>query len=188
MASEKTPLVSSTSSGNGGGQPPILDGVQKRSSVGDVSIDTTFSRAEGYEEVDNMPKGGVAEEFYPRPVLERRGNTDFPGREADGSNKKQHSMKMPSLGGGGILDFIGRDSWKQISRRASGSGFSVAPASPTMEDEDINTGEIGTLLIKRKVPIKVEPKVHFANERTFLGKQKQTLYISIISICNCCTR
>ena len=97
-------------------------------------------------------------------------------------------MKMPSLGGGGILDFIGRDSWTQISRRASGSGFSVAPAPPTMEDEDINTGEIGTLLIKRKVPIKVEPKVHFANERTFLGKQKQTLYISIISICNCCTR
>lgn len=102
MASEKTPLVSSTSSGSGGGQPPtayFLDGVQKRSSVGDVSIDTTFSRAEGYEEVDNMPKGGVAEEFYPRPILERRGNTDFTGREADGNNnKKQHSMKMPSLG------------------------------------------------------------------------------------------
>ena len=176
MASEKTPLVSSTSSGSEGGQLPtayFLDGVQKRSSVGDVS---TFSRADGYEEVDNMPKDGVAEEFYPRPVLERRGNTDFTGREADGSNKKQHSMKMPSLGGGGILDFIGRDSWKQISRRASGSGFSVASAPPT-KDEDINTGEIGTLLIQRKVPIKVEPKVHFANERTFLGKQKQTLYI-----------
>lgn len=32
-----------------------------------------------------------------------------------------------------------------------------------------NYGEVGTLLRERKVPIKIEPKVFFANERTFLA-------------------
>mmetsp|Transcript_7971 Transcript_7971/g.12205 ORF Transcript_7971/g.12205 Transcript_7971/m.12205 type:complete len:220 (+) Transcript_7971:99-758(+) len=32
-----------------------------------------------------------------------------------------------------------------------------------------NYGEIGTLVRERKVPIKIEPKVFFANERTFLA-------------------
>jgi len=48
--------------------------------------------------------------------------------------------------------------------------------SPRADSFDLNgigtaaeTGEIGTLLIPRKVPIKVEPKVHFGNERTFLA-------------------
>jgi len=32
-----------------------------------------------------------------------------------------------------------------------------------------NYGEVGTLVRERKVPIKIEPKVFFANERTFLA-------------------
>ena len=41
----------------------------------------------------------------------------------------------------------------------------VAPSAPRGEDFVAESGEIGTLIIPRKVPIKVEPKVHFANER-----------------------
>jgi len=37
-------------------------------------------------------------------------------------------------------------------------------------------GEVGTLLVERKVPVKVEPKVFFANERTFLA----WLHVSVI--------
>jgi Domain of unknown function (DUF202) len=37
-------------------------------------------------------------------------------------------------------------------------------------------GEVGTLVRERKVPVKVEPKVFFANERTFLA----WLHVSII--------
>jgi len=132
MASEKTPLVSSSPTPTA----YFLDGVHKRkpSSAGEVSYDTTFSRAEG-EEVDNIPKGGVAAEFNPRPVLARRGNT--------GGTVKKHHMKHASIGGG-FLDYIAPDSWKPKP--------SVAP---TLSGDAVNTGEIGTLLIPRKVPIKV---------------------------------
>ncbi len=37
-------------------------------------------------------------------------------------------------------------------------------------------GEVGTLMKERKAPVKVEPKVFFANERTFLA----WLHVSVI--------
>lgn len=44
------------------------------------------------------------------------------------------------------------------------------------EDSSRPYGEVGTLLVERKVPVKVEPKVFFANERTFLA----WLHVSVI--------
>ena len=44
------------------------------------------------------------------------------------------------------------------------------------QDSSRPYGEVGTLLVERKVPVKVEPKVFFANERTFLA----WLHVSVI--------
>jgi len=43
----------------------------------------------------------------------------------------------------------------------------IFPTKKPTKQEDV--GAIGTLLKQRKVPIKVEPKVFFANERTFIA-------------------
>ena len=71
----------------------------------------------------------------PRPVLARRGNTC--------GTVKKHHMKHASIGGG-FLDYIAPDSWK-----------SKPSVAPTLSGDAVNTGDIGTLLIPRKVPIKV---------------------------------
>ena len=44
------------------------------------------------------------------------------------------------------------------------------------EPQQRQYGEVGTLVRDRKVPVKVEPKVFFANERTFLA----WLHVSIV--------
>jgi len=64
-------------------------------------------------------------------------------------------MRAPSLGG----------DWLSYIARTRDN----VPAAPREDDFAAESGEMGTLLIPRKVPIKVEPKVHFANERTFLA-------------------
>ena len=69
-------------------------------------------------------------------------------------------MRTASIGGG-WLDYVA-DSWKPKSAP-------FASTSGDREGTDINTGGIGTLLLPRRVPLKVEPKVFLANERTFLA-------------------
>ena len=59
-------------------------------------------------------------------------------------------MRAPSVGG----------DWLSYVARSKD-----APSAPRGDDFAAESGEVGTLLIPRKVPIKVEPKVHFANER-----------------------
>jgi uncharacterized membrane protein YidH (DUF202 family) len=45
-----------------------------------------------------------------------------------------------------------------------------------------NYGEVGTLLKQRKAPIKIEPKVFFANERTFLAWMHLSVVLAGASI------
>ncbi|KAL3811848.1 hypothetical protein ACHAXA_009207 [Cyclostephanos tholiformis] len=129
------------------------------------------------EDVDYMPNGAVAEEFNPRPVFGRGINNNKYGggppppgppppsstwTTRDGLHNRHHRMKQPSVGGG-FIDYV-VDSLKP--------SFAPPPTAPTGPG-DVG---IGTLLIPRKAPIKVEPKVHLANERTFLA------WLSIITI------
>jgi hypothetical protein len=118
------------------------------------------------EDVDRMPNGAEAAEFNPRPVFGRsvnknRNGVGPPPTTRDGLHNRHHRMKEPSIGGG-FIDYV-VDSLKP----------SFAPPPTVMGPLD---GGIGTLLIPRKAPIKVEPKVHLANERTFLA------WLSIITI------
>jgi hypothetical protein len=104
--------------------------------------------AQGVETVNPIPQGAVHEEFAPRPVSKD-------GRVVESSSKSRH-MKASSIGGD-LLNYI------SLKGRPS-----EGPLIPTAEDRAAETGGVGTLLIPRKVPVKVEPKVHMANERTFL--------------------
>ncbi|KAL7537373.1 hypothetical protein ACHAXR_007771 [Thalassiosira sp. AJA248-18] len=82
-------------------------------------------------------------------------------------------MRKPSVGGGWLGHVA--DSWKPRSPAAAAasggtrSGTRSGGASSREDTAAINAGEIGTLVLPRRVPVKVEPKVHFANERTFLA-------------------
>ena len=164
MTSEKTPLVSD----NPTPTAYFLDGVHKRkpsSIMGELSFDAVDA-----EEVDNMPKGTSSAEFLPRSVI---GFGNSSNKTPTGG--KGHRMKAPSVGGG-WLDYIVADSWK-----SKPTSFSPEKTSKDNADE-INIGAIGTLLIPRKVPIKVEPKVHFANERTFLAWLHVVLILAAASM------
>ena len=130
----------------------FLDGVHRRTPSG-VSADanaTNNSFREG-EVVDSRPAGAEAEEFTSRPVSGRT-------TAAPPAGKARH-MRGPSVGGG-WLDYAFGDPWKPTQ--------TLPPASGTADD-GINMGGVGTLVLPRSVPIKLEPKVFFANERTFLA-------------------
>lgn len=154
MASETTPLVSTDSSVNNAPTAYFLDGAHHRrgssisSSANKGRAASPFPGATAIkeeEELNTMPKGSIGEEFKPRPV----GKT--------GASSERHKMKAPSVGG----DWL---SYIADMRRPRG------PFAPTPgKNNEVGVGDIGTLLIPRKVPVKVEPKVHLANERTFLA-------------------
>jgi hypothetical protein len=128
-----------------------------------ASETTPLVSRKGDEDIDLMPNGAEAEEFNPRPVLGRRNGTPPPASRGELHNR--HKMKQPSFGGG-FIDFV-IDSLKP--------SFALSPPlGPPGGDSP--PGGIGTLLIPRKAPVKVEPKVHFANERTFMA------WLSIITI------
>ena len=148
MASEKTPLM--------GSQPTayFLDGLHRRNSSALPETDPVPAPDVVGGEINKMPTGGVADEFNPRPLS---------GRAPPPKGKKRQNMRAPSIGGGWV-DYIA-----DIGKTKT----AFAPTSPTAAAA---TGEIGTLVLPRKVPIKVEPKVHFANERTFLA----WLHVSVI--------
>mmetsp|Transcript_25288 Transcript_25288/g.53336 ORF Transcript_25288/g.53336 Transcript_25288/m.53336 type:complete len:229 (+) Transcript_25288:145-831(+) len=126
-----------------GSQPTayFLDGAHRRN-----TSNTSYAASATGEEVNNMPAGAVVEEFNPRPLT---------GRAPGSQNAKPKKMRSPSIGGGwlGYIADMGK----------------TKPYAPNPEDAAASTGEIGTLLLPRKVPVKVEPKVHMANERTFLA-------------------
>lgn len=111
-----------------------------------------------------MPKGAVGAEFNPRPV----GGAGLGLNVVPPRGSKNRKMRKPSVGGGWMGHVA--DSWKPNQ------------AAPAREDTAINAGEIGTLVLPRKVPIKVEPKVHFANERTFLAWLHLVLILAGASI------
>lgn len=76
-----------------------------------------------------------------------------------------------------IPDLQGRKVPSQRTQNGgSGGGFWGNLFGRKKEDSSRPYGEVGTLMKERKVPVKVEPKVFFANERTFLA----WLHVSVI--------
>jgi hypothetical protein len=171
MSSEKTPLLLPTPS-NGKGEaaappaPPIiasptayfLDGAHRRKPSNFSFYYSKDSNpppsSKDNEEIDNFPTGASSSsEFNSRPLSGKSNNTS--SSYEDGFKRLTHGMRAPSVGGD-WLSYIA-------------SATTNIPSAPREDDFAAESGEVGTLLIPRKVPIKVEPKVHFANERTFLA-------------------
>lgn len=162
-ASERTPLKAKDKGGEN--EPPsapitsptayFLDGKHKRGGFTALGSNSRFSfyyskdssSRHTNEEIDKPPAGASSTaEFDSRPVS---------GNNSSAFERLRHrgGMRAPSMGGDWLSYIVDR----RQSIRPSGDDFAA------------ETGEVGTLLIPRKVPIKVEPKVHFGNERTFLA-------------------
>jgi hypothetical protein len=150
MPSESTPLLKKSDSSSLSNSPVptayFLDGVHRRN----PSSSSAISGQVATEDINPLPEGADKDEFAPRPVTKT-------GRTGGAAISSKH-MKAPSIGGD-LLSFIG-----QGGRLNASTG----PFVPTAETKAAETGDVGSLLIPRKVPVKVEPKVHMANERTFL--------------------
>ena len=122
--SEATPLISKN--GPNGGNPTayfLPSHGRKPSSVGDDSLHTAVG-----EEINRLPQGGVAAEFNPRPVVV--------GHNLPPGSKLRRAMKQPSMGGGWL-------------------GYIAGAFAPVTEDMDeiVDTGEVGTLVLPRKVSL-----------------------------------
>ena len=148
MLNESTPLLEKQSDPPSLSSSPtptayFLDGVHRRTPSSASAIS-----AQGHETVNPLPSGAQRDEFAPRPISKD-------GRVVNQTSASKH-MKASSIGGD-LLNYI------TLKSRPN----DVANA-PSAEDKAAETGVVGTLLIPRKVPVKVEPKVYLANERTFL--------------------
>lgn len=148
MPSESTPLLEKKSGPPSLSSSPtptayFLDGVHRRTPSSASAIS-----AQEHETVNPLPSGAERDEFAPRLISKD-------GRVVAQASASKH-MKASSIGGD-LLNYL-----TLKSRPNEGAN------APSAEDKAAETGGVGTLLIPRKVPVKVEPKVHLANERTFL--------------------
>lgn len=149
MSSEKTPLLPTPPRGREDAPPapPViaasptayfLDGAHRRK-PSNFSVES---------EIDTLPSQATSSsEFNSRPVSGK----NITATNEDGFKRITKEMRAPSVGGD-WLSYIAR------SREN-------VPSAPREDDFAAESGEMGTLLIPRKVPVKVEPKVHFSNER-----------------------
>lgn len=104
---------------------------------------------------EGIPKGADADEFAPRQL--------DPGRRSPpgGGRSDEPQSRQGAAGGGGAAGRIRAALFEKLKK---GGGGGSGKAGGTHAH-----GEVGTLLKLRKVPVKVEPKVIFANERTLLA-------------------
>lgn len=103
-------------------------------------------------EIDVLPVGTSKQEFAPREVGTMAPSPRVVSRQKAGTS---------STGGGLFQKFFGGK---------KNTGFEPA------------TGGFGTLVKERKAPIKIEPKVFFANERTFLAWLHTSILLAGASI------
>jgi hypothetical protein len=147
MPTEATPLLQKSSDPPSLSSSPtptayFLDGVHRRNPSSASAVSGQLS-----ETVNPLPQGAERDEFAPRPLSKD-------GRVVSRGGVRH--MKASSIGGD-LLNYL------TLKGRPN-----EGPLAPSAEDKAAETGGLGTLLIPRKVPVKVEPKVHMANERTFL--------------------
>ena len=94
--------------------------------------------------VEGMPPGADASEFEPKKIASFKVNND---QRQQQSTQQQQSRSQQSGGGGGF--------WNSLLR--------------SKNKDPIHNPNPNLMIKQRKAPIKVEPKVFFANERTFMA-------------------
>ncbi|KAL7525016.1 hypothetical protein ACHAXR_000824 [Thalassiosira sp. AJA248-18] len=156
MASEKTPLIPSgvTPPSDASGDKPTVYFLERRDS--NVSHHTSNNvLAQEAEEIETIPEGATVEEFNPRPVSV---SGDVVGSITGGGGP-------PSVrsGGGGHGWF--NNFFKNVGKKSNAFASSGGGATASVIDA-----------FPRSAPVKIDPKVFFANERTFLA----WMHVSVI--------
>ena len=157
MSSEKTPLISSgppPSSSPGGAaatsdSPAVHYFLERTNSIASQFTNTNNTEA---EEVDTLPEGSIPEQFQPRPV-------SVSGDVAVGSLAGSPSKSPRGQSKQNWFNFF-----KNI-RRKSNAFAATGGGTTTVIDS-----------YPRSAPVKIDPKVFFANERTFLA----WMHVSVI--------
>jgi len=156
MSSEKTPLISS-------GPPPSSSGGAAATSDSGPAVHYFLERTNSNvsqfnnnnttntdaEEVDTLPEGSIPEQFQPRPVSV---SGDVAVGSLAGSSKSPRGSKK------NWFNFF-----KNIRRKSN--AFAATGGTTTVIDS-----------YPRSAPVKIDPKVFFANERTFLA----WMHVSVI--------
>jgi len=161
MASEQTPLlipsgVTPPSSASGDHPTVYFLGVERRNSDASHSVSRSASgsgnnnavAAQEAEEIETIPEGSTVQDFNPRPVSSAASVTSA----ATGTHSRR----------GGWLDFF-----KNVGKKSNAFAASTGG------------GANGSAVIDsfpRSAPVKIDPKVFFANERTFLA----WMHVSVI--------
>ena len=148
------------------------------------------------EDINIMPSGSSKSEFNPRPINRLGGSVNGSARMPPSSSSSVSSAKSNASstnnnnsggGGGGLPNNNGANNSTSITNRkhrmkepSIGAGwvdyvanswkpsYALRPPLPH-PGTDPHAHDIGTYMLPRQVPIKAEPKVYFANERTLLA-------------------
>jgi len=158
MSSEKTPLISS-------GPPPSSSGGAAATSSDSPAVHYFLERTNSNvsqfnnnnttntdaEEVDTLPEGSIPEQFQPRLV-------SVSGDVAVGSLAGSSSKSPRGSSKKNWFNFF-----KNIRRKSN--AFAATGGTTTVIDS-----------YPRSAPVKIDPKVFFANERTFLA----WMHVSVI--------
>mmetsp|Transcript_9626 Transcript_9626/g.11517 ORF Transcript_9626/g.11517 Transcript_9626/m.11517 type:complete len:240 (+) Transcript_9626:125-844(+) len=148
MASESTPLVPPSAGGGSTSSYYFLRQNSDAQSYEGGGGESVTRDADGGEVLETLPDGASSQEFAPRSVM-----TPSPkpqNRKTAASVASANNGSQNKNDNGGFFKKIFSAGSKTNAFEPKGQGF-------------------GTLVKERKAPIKVEPKVFFANERTFLA-------------------
>lgn len=152
MSSEKTPLLPSNASGSESSKYYFLNNTSDRGGTTDAVRD-----GDGGPVHETLPPGSTAEEFAPRVIGSPVGQKS---RKSTPTNPNPQPAQAPASSGGFLSNLFGGGEETRRQKRA----------------------EAGNLIKPRKAPVKVEPKVFFANERTFLAWMHLSVMLAGASI------
>lgn len=151
MANEKTPLIPSgvTPPSDASGSQPTVYFLERRDSNVSHHTSNNITAIGDAEEIETIPEGSTVESFKPRPVV---GVGSVTG---ESSSRSLRANK--------------RNSWfnffKNVGKKSN--AFAATGGGTLMSSPDT---------FPRSAPVKIDPKVFFANERTFLA----WMHVSVI--------
>ena len=156
MASESTPLIPSgvTPPSDASDDKPTVYFLERRDSNvshSHASVNTPSILAREVEETETIPEGSTTEQFKPRPVSVAASVVSNGSRGGGGSPRHQSAA-----GGEWFNNFF-----KNVGKKSHPFAPSSSGHTPS--------GGIDSSSFPRSAPVKIDPKVFFANERTFLA-------------------
>ncbi len=152
MVSETTPLIPSgvTPPSDAPGSSPTVYFIERRdSNAAHSAANPTSVNQTDAEEIETIPEGSTVEEFNPRPLTTVGDRSNVDGAATSSKSKRR---------GGGWISFF-----SNVGKKSN-----AFAGNPSIMESSV--------VLPRSAPVKVDPKVFFANERTFLA----WMHVSVI--------